>query len=345
MPFIDDVFYRLPPYEVHATFAASEVAERVDWGLELLGVPEAWKSSRGAGIKVAVLDSGVDFRHPDLQSVIEDVADFTRMNGDGMDRLGHGTHCAGVIAAPQNGVGVVGVAPECRLLCGKVLADNGSGSNRNIAAGIQWAMDRGADVISLSLGGPISDSYLAQAVRMAALAGKLLICAAGNDGVPNSVNYPAKYRETLAVSAIGKNKQLAPYSSRGPEVDVAAPGSEILSTIPNGRYATMSGTSMATPFAAGVVALAIAKHRMAGSTTPISGIDQLREHLQRTSTDVGAIGRDSDYGWGLINPRDLVGPQPAPVPDRPPPASGMKAIRIGPQLVWVDKNVPVDVLE
>jgi subtilisin family serine protease len=309
--------YRLPPYRIEVVLRA--LAETIDWGLAVYGVPEAWTRSRGRGIRSAVLDTGIDLAHPDLQGSVLATCDFT---GTGInDVSGHGTHCAGVIAARQNDLGVVGICPDLAadgggLLIGKVLGNDGAGSESWIGKGIDWAVEQGAHLISMSLGSPQYSAVMFQAIYRAVARGVFVICAAGNNGADNSVDYPGKFEETITVGAVDRNGHVASFSSRGPEVDIAAPGQDVLSTFPGGRYAKLSGTSMATPFVAGVVALMLSKHKSQGSDTPIKTVEQLREHLSRTATDAGSPGKDPSYGYGLINPLTMLGP-PAPI-DLPP---------------------------
>jgi subtilisin family serine protease len=299
--------FRLPPYRVEATFAPMALTEIIDWGLALLHVPDHWKQTQGDGVRVALLDSGIDESHPDLAAAIDEARDFTQSRRGPADRNGHGTHVAGIVAARQNNRGVIGVAPQSRLLIAKVLGDDGIGNSAAVAAGVDWACDHGASIISMSLGSPQPDVQLRQAIERAAAKGVFVIAAAGNAGRPNSVNYPARWRETVAVAAVDRNGQLSRFSSRGPQVDIAAPGQDVLSTFRNGGYAKLSGTSMAAPFVAGVVALLIALHRGAtDARTPLQSIDDLLEHLYRTASDAGAIGHDPGYGWGLINPDGLL---------------------------------------
>jgi subtilisin family serine protease len=296
--------FRLPPLTVEATCVA--LAETIDWGLAAYNIPLAWKQSRGEGVTVAVLDTGIDPQHPDLSEAIAELRDFTGSRGGPIDAHGHGTHVAGTLAARQNDVGLIGLAPACRLLVGKVLRDDGSGDERAIAAGIDWACQQGADLLSLSFGSPRPGGRMEQALRRAVEAGKFVLCAAGNDGRANSVNYPAKWPFTIAVGAVDRQGRLARFSSQGEELDVCAPGEDVLSAWPGGGYAKLSGTSMATPFVSGVVALMLAKHRRDGGGTPLTNVDQLREHLARTATDAGPTGHDPHYGFGLINPAGLL---------------------------------------
>lgn len=304
--------WRLPPYRVEAQILC--LSETVDWGLSLYGIPATWRETRGAGVTVAVLDTGIDETHPDLADAIDEARDFTRARSGASDRVGHGTHVAGTIGARQNELGVVGVAPECRLLVAKVLGDDGSGSAASVVAGIDWACEQAADVLSLSLGSPEPSREIQAAIERAAAAGKIVLCAAGNEGRENAVNYPARWPETIAIGAVDRHGRLAPFSSRGPEVDLCAPGEDVLSTYLRGGYAKLSGTSMAAPFVSGVVALMLAKHCRQGGATPIEEREQVVEHLLRTATDAGPRGKDPHYGFGLIHPAGALSrlePEPA----------------------------------
>lgn len=293
---------RLPPYAVEATYTAA--SEQIDWSLRLYGIPEQWRRSEGEGVRVAVLDTGVEASHPDLRGAIEATKDFSRSRSGTDDRSGHGTHTAGTIGARRNETGVVGVAPRCRLLIGKVLGDDGSGTSEAVAEGVAWATEMGADVISLSLGSPQPSRALRAAIGGAIAAGRFVACAAGNEGRARSVNYPAKWPETAAIGAVDQEGRLARFSSRGPEVTVCAPGVNILSTYPKAGYARLSGTSMATPFVAGVAALAIAERRESGG----GGISQraFMELLAATAKDAGPPGRDDGFGAGLIAPERVL---------------------------------------
>ena len=303
-----DTIVRLPPWRRSSNVMSALSAKERDWGLNQFGVSDAWRHSRGAGIRVAVLDTGVDDTHQDLRGQILQTEDFTRSPYGAMDVQSHGTHCAGVIAARENGEGVVGVCPDLAedgggLLIGKVLGDDGSGRGRWVADGIHWAHEQGAHIISMSLGAPHPDSRIMKAIEYVVQQGAFVITAAGNDGgggtSQDRVNYPARFRETIAVGAVGKDQLIADFSSRGDAVDIAGPGHNILSTVPGNRYVRMSGTSMATPFVSAVVALARSQGEL-GSTTDLR--DLLYEHAQ----DAGLPGKDRDYGAGLIRPEAML---------------------------------------
>jgi subtilisin family serine protease len=317
--------FRNPPIDKVEPVAASSLAETHDWSLPFLGIPPLWKLSEGEGVRVAVLDTGCDLDHPDLQGAVADAKDFSGSLWGVRDRQGHGTHCAGVIGARANDIGIRGIAPKCELLIGKVLGDDGSGTEDAIRAGLEWAFERGAHIVSMSLGGPRMSERLHDAIKaIVKSAHRFVICAAGNDGRANSVNYPAVWDETIAVAAVDENGRLTKFSSQGPQVDIAAPGANILSTVPitAGGYARMSGTSMATPIVAAIAALCLAKHLKQGGHTGLESWRDLQAHLRKTARDAGPVGPDTGYGYGIIDPAKLldavtVTPPVTPTPEGP----------------------------
>ena len=248
--------------------------------------------------------------------------DFTGSPVGAADRQGHGTHCAGIAAASGDGQGIVGAAPDARVLAVKVLGDGGSGLSTWIAAGIRYAADQGADVISMSLGGPSPDQATRDAIRYAVGKGCWVVAAAGNEG-PGTIGFPGGYPESCSVAAVGQDLQRAGFSSTNAEVDVAAPGVQIWSTLPGNRYGAMSGTSMATPYAAGSLACVRGALKAAGVAVP----DQagLLAAVKATAKDIAPAGPDTGTGAGLLDPTALLarllGPnQPSPPP--PPPVPG-----------------------
>jgi len=191
--------FRLPPFKVEQVMAVK--SQIVDWGLEMLGIPTFWKTTKGEGIRVAVLDTGCAPNHPDLREAILDAEDFTASPFGWADGNGHGTHVCGIIAAQDDAAGVVGVAPKARLLVGKVLNDQGSGGSHGIVRGIRWAVERRADVISMSLGSPVPDPLIGQAVKEALQAGVFVVAAAGNEGPDlDTVGYPAGFPGVISVA-------------------------------------------------------------------------------------------------------------------------------------------------
>lgn len=294
--------FRLPPFKVHEVLTAA--AEQLDWGMTLFGIPEAWKgATQGEGIRGVVLDTGAP-DHLDLEGAIAGYEDFV---GSGpWDKNGHSTHCCGIIAARQNKMGTVGVLPKCQLYTGKVLGNDGSGSIQGIVEGIYWAIKLRPDFISMSLGSSGNDGRMQTAIQEAVNLGIPVICASGNEG-PDSdtMGYPGRYSFVVGVGAVDENRRLANFSSRGEGMDICGPGVNVLSTYKDGRYARLSGTSMATPFIAGVVGLFTAYRRVKG-LKPISAHDELLKALTETATDAGPPGFDEGFGWGLVSPAELL---------------------------------------
>lgn len=271
------------------------------WDFTKIHVAGAWPESTGAGVTVAVIDTGVDGTHPDLAGqVLTGYDEINQTAGGNTDPNGHGTHVAGTIAAlTGNGVGVSGIAPDTKIMPIRVLGADGSGYMSDAANGIVYAADHGADVINMSLGSDEEDSSVTNAIAYARSRGVVVVAAAGNErqqGSPTS--YPAADPGVIAVAATDSADTVAYYSNRGSYVDVAAPGSAILSTFPtalnSSGYQTLYGTSMASPHVAAVAALLKAYDR---ALTP----DQVEQALESSAVDLGPAGRDSDYGYGRID--------------------------------------------
>ncbi|MFB3895422.1 MAG: S8 family peptidase [bacterium] len=267
-------------------------AQVTPWGIGTVNAPAAWSISKGAGVKVAILDTGISLTHPDLAANVKGGINTIRATKSANDDNGHGSHCAGIVAAVNNTVGVVGVAPAASLYAVKVLNSAGIGSLSDIIEGLQWCIDNQIQVASMSFGSDASNTSEHEAIIKAYNAGITLVAAAGNDGAANSVDYPGAYPEVIAVSALNSNLSLASYSSYGPEVDIAAPGTQIYSTYKGTAYATLSGTSMATPHVTGVVALRLAQN---SSQSPA----EIKTAIQTTAIDLG-LSADKQ-GAGLIN--------------------------------------------
>lgn len=251
---------RLIPFQMIKQ--VKEVNE-VPKGVEMIQAPKIWDQTKGKGITVAVLDTGCDTTHPDLKERIVGGRNFTNDDGGNMDVYedynGHGTHVAGTIAAIENNTGVVGVAPEANLLIIKVLDKDGSGQYEWIINGINYAIEQKADIISMSLGGPEDVPELHEAIQKAVNNNILVVCAAGNAGdgdeSTNEFDYPGCYNEVISVGAIDLQRRSSDFSNSNNEIDLVAPGEEILSTYLNGTYARLSGTSMAAPHVSGALAL------------------------------------------------------------------------------------------
>lgn len=280
-----------------------EVGVQIEgWGISKIKANNAWNSSiTGKGVKVAVLDSGIS-PHEDLQ--IAGGISFVSYTPSYYDDNGHGTHVAGIIGAKRNSIGVVGVAPDASIYSVKVMDRNGEGYLSDLIAGIEWSITNGMDIINLSISSPNGSYLLKQSVDKAYNSGLLVVAAAGNngksDGSGDTVEYPAKYSTVIAVSAMDSNDNRGSFSATGDTVEITAPGVNILSTYPTNMYVSMSGTSMATPFAAGNLALL-------KQVYPSYTNQQLRELLQTTAKDIGIAGRDAYYGYGLIQSPSVKG--------------------------------------
>ena len=253
-------YVRVIPYQV---IEQAEEVKEVPKGVELIQAPKIWSETKGKGITVAVLDTGCDTSHPDLQERIIGGRNFTDDDGSNPDIFkdynGHGTHVAGTIAAQKNDNGVVGVAPEASLLIVKVLNKNGSGQYDWIIKGINYAIEQKADIISMSLGGPNDTPELYEAIKRAVANNVLVVCAAGNEGdgddSTDEFAFPGCYNEVISVGAVNLERRSSNFTNSHNEIDLVAPGEEILSTYLNGKYATLSGTSMAAPHVSGALAL------------------------------------------------------------------------------------------
>lgn len=309
---MSEPIFRLPPYWVQEVYVA--LSQVVDWSHGAIGVPDAWLRSRGEGILVAVLDTGVDVNHSDLAGQIYGAEDHTNSNSGPADKQGHGCWVCGSIVARDNETGVVGIAPGAKVWSGKVLGDGGSGQDNWIAAGIRRAINMDAHIISMSLGSSSPAPRIHEAIKEANAANVLVICAAGNSG-PGSTEYPGAYPECVSVGAYDKAGRLAGFSSQNQHVDVAAPGVDMISTIPGNRYSRMSGTSMACPTVAGCAAL-IQSSRLKANL-PLMTPAELLQTIKQTSVDAGKAGFDPGFGWGMVAPEFLIeagDPLPAPLP-------------------------------
>jgi thermitase len=288
-----NVEYAEPNYILKATWTPNDTyfSPSYQYGLFNTYADRAWDVARGSSSQeIAVLDTGVDYNHPDLDGKVIRGYDFVQRDNAPMDQNGHGTHVAGIAAAEtNNATGVAGMAPNTKILAVRVLDANGSGSLANIADGIRYAADAGAEVINLSLGCDCATTTLESAVNYAWNKGVVIVAAAGNDGVSTTFE-PASYANVIAVGAVDSNNRKASFSNWGTWVDVMAPGVDIASTYPGNRYVYMSGTSMASPYVAGQAALLKGQGR---------SNSQVRAAIQNTASSMSGIGTYVKYG--LIN--------------------------------------------
>jgi thermitase len=266
------------------------------WGLHTVHFPGTWNDARGAGAQIAIVDPGIDKSHSDIGKI---AAQKNFFNGGNVvkDRYGHGTHVAGTAAAlTNNDRGVAGGCPACKLLVAKVMDASGGVKDSNLIAGIKWSVNHRADVINLSLGGPERSSVLEATIDKAYANGKgaVVVAAAGNERTTRK-QYPAAYPAAIAVSATNDNDKLAGFSSRGDWVDLAAPGTRILSTraaIAGGGYGRESGTSESASLVSALAGLLASEGKTAG---------EIRKRMQDTATDLGPAGIDPYYGHGRID--------------------------------------------
>ena len=300
----------LPPfYKGQETFSIK--ASALPWHITDVKLDSYWPHTcAGAGILVGVADTGIDETHPDIAGRIRWAQAFVRRRGRA-DRVddgnGHGTHVATTIAT---------MAPNAEFAIAKVLADNGSGSNRGVATGIRALADQGCHIINLSLGGPYDDPDTRDAVDYAKRAGCLVFVATGNENA-NAVGFPAQH--AVGVGAVGRDRKLAWFSNRGKNVDIVGYGVEIIAGVPGGTWQEMSGTSMATPWIAGIAANRLSaelKHRGEVYTNSDARLLELETFV----TDLGPAGRDTSYGRGmpdLAAVLNLAEPEPEPAGDAP----------------------------
>lgn len=281
--------------------------EEVPWGVAKVNAPDVWSSNKGAGVKVAIIDTGIDKDHPDLVANLRGGYNALEQNDNWDDDHSHGTHVAGTIGAVLNNAQVVGVAPNVELYGVKVLTKDGRGDLFGIIRGMQWVAQNGMQIGNMSLGTPQENAIFKYAIDQAANAGVIIVAAAGNDG--KAVNWPAAYPNTIAVSAMCPDtpvnneklctdggKKIANFSSRGPEVEFITPGVLVPSTIIGGKVKAYSGTSMACPHLTGLAALAMARGAR--------GIDGVREMLRSVSISIPGLSA-SEQGAGMPNAAEL----------------------------------------
>lgn len=271
------------------------VIEEVNWGYDRVRTYRAHNGGlTGKGVKIAVIDSGI-FPHFSLS--IAGGASFVNYTTSYVDDNGHGTHVAGIIGANALSHGLLGIAPEASIYALKTLHQNGSGFLSDTIAAIDWSIANKMDIINLSLGMERDSFALKNAVDKAYENNILVVASAGNfgtrEGSGDTTAYPAKYPSTIAVAATDQNNNRAPFSSTGPTVEISAPGSNIYSTTLNHQFTTANGTSAAAPYVSGVLALI-------KEGFPHLNARAIRNKLQREVMDLGTIGRDSWFGYGLV---------------------------------------------
>jgi hypothetical protein len=291
-----DVDYVVPNYQRNAESTPNDPKYVNQWSLNLLEMSKVWDLDIQSEVVVAVLDSGIDPMHEDLMEKTIQGYNFVQNNNTPWDDAvnSHGTKSSGIISAvSNNGKGIAGMAPHVKIMPLKVLDNQGRGYDFDIIEAIYYAVDHGANVINLSLGGPGFSQALWEAVKYADQNGVVIVAASGNQ--TTAVHYPAAFPEVIAVGAINNEKKIAYFSNFGKEMDVVAPGVNILSTARSNQYVYDNGTSFATPIVSGVAALLKGKNP---TLTP----QKIKWLIESTATDGGATGWDQYFGYGIINP-------------------------------------------
>lgn len=290
--------YELPEYDIFNYYSS---VETIDYNVKLLGADNYWNKTKGEGITIAVLDTGIDTDHPDLAPNLKLALDFTH-EGNPEDTLGHGTHVAGIIAGCDNGIGVVGVAPRSNLLSLKVIAQ-AKGSSSSLTKALRWVLanhkEHGIRIVSMSLGSNSYDYNVEELLKQLKQAGLISVCAAGNSGPSQGLNsticFPARLAAKglcISVGAVDSKLDLAGFSSTGNagEVTFVSPGVEVYSTFLSGNYVKLSGTSMAAPAISGLIALILATH---------PDIDNLDDAVIKLKDITKSIGPMQKFGFGM----------------------------------------------
>jgi subtilisin family serine protease len=296
----------LLPYDVEEVVSLQSAEQKIGWGITAFDLPKAWETTQGEGVKIAVLDSGCDLDHPDLAANLLPGMNMINPKLTAHDDNQHGTHVSGIISAVNNDIGMVGVAPKSKIIPVKVLDKNGNGSLSNVSKGIRWAVDNGADIITMSLGAPRPLQSVRKSIQYAYKKGVPCFVAAGNAGKTKEVFYPAAYPETIAIGSIDSNFKRSDFSNTGKNLDFMSPGGKIFSTVPDNWYAFLSGTSMACPFAVGVAALLLSCSRKSNSKIEIKSVNDYRELLKQGTIPIknkNYAGKKFFEGFGIIDPR------------------------------------------
>lgn len=267
-------------------------AQVIPWGIKRIGADNSWEVSQGRGVKVAVLDTGIAYDHPDLTRNIKGGTNIISPLLSPYDHNGHGTHVAGTIGAVNNQYGVVGVAPKVSLYAVKAFNKDGTAKLSNILKAIDWCIDNDMDIINMSFGFNESSPTFREAIVRCYQSGILMVAASGNKGTQGRIEYPAEFQETIGVSSIDEKNQISSFSTIGPQVDLAAPGENIISTWPNDSFRELSGTSMAVAHVSGAAALLKSRY-------PRISSNELSYLLQRNASKINAS--PIAQGAGLVN--------------------------------------------
>lgn len=283
----------------------------IDWGHKLIGADKAWGKYKGRGMKIGVIDTGIDYNHPDLKPNIMKCKSFID-DTDGIDGSFHGTHVAGISCGRNNGTGIVGVAPEAGIYSAKIFNNNGRTTATAESKALEWLAEEGVHVINMSYGGffPVDVPGVNESlqkyhdcIKAVASSGVILVAAAGNSGnikdTLDRISWPARFPEVFAVGAICQELQRAGFSSAGDLLDFAMPGVDVYSCYPGNQWARFSGTSMAAPFLTGCIALLQEyAHKTKGR---VFTYEEIKQELVKYSMDLGVEGIDPETGYGMVN--------------------------------------------
>ncbi|MHA0858289.1 S8 family peptidase [Paenibacillus sp. CMAA1364] len=248
------------PIKVHGISSKAHSNPGIPYGVKQIQAPKAWLTSTGHRVRIGVIDTGVDYNHPDLRQSLARGVNLLNRNMLPHDDNGHGTHIAGTIAAANSTEGMIGVAPRSLIYPVKAFDHNGSAFVSDIILGIDWCARNHLHIINMSFGMKTRSRALQEIVNKVYVAGIPIIASSGNDSKRRSIDYPARYSQTISVGATDRNRQIATFSNRGQHIDIYAPGDKIISSWTQGRYHEMSGTSMATSHVSGAVALLLAQN-------------------------------------------------------------------------------------
>jgi subtilisin family serine protease len=325
---LDEVDWVEPVQRISKLVTPDDAFFSYQWHMTTLGATSAWDVTMGEGVVVAVIDTGVSAGSDGFLDLLPGW-DFYANDDDASDEDGHGTHVAGTIAqSTGNAVGTVGLAPQVSILPIRVLGPDG-GSSTDVAAGIVWAVDQGAHVINMSLGGGGYSMAMADACEYAVNNGVTVIAATGNDGYTDHISYPAAYDSVIAVGATTMDGSIAYYSNYGPGIDITAPGGDVTADLDGDGFGDgvlqetidpatgafgfffFQGTSMATPHVAGAAALLYANG--------VKDVADMKTALTSTADDMGTLGYDESYGHGILNPVAALAWAPPEPPPEPPP--------------------------
>lgn len=295
-----DFLYRICDYTMVSSVDLKK--EVMSYGVKMTGAQYEWRETKGKGIKVGIIDTGIDVNHEDLE--YKNCINFTNDDREDInDTAGHGTHVAGIVGARMNGKGVVGVAPECDLYIAKAFDGQGRGDKKGVIKSLEWMLANEVDIINMSFSSSERSDEEEAIVKKCLENNIFMVAAAGNRG-ERKVTYPGRYKGVVAVSSVDINKIKSDFSSYGNEIDLAAAGVDILSTYKNNSYAVLSGTSMAAPLISGAAALIQAKavKRFKRKLTP--GELEVVMGIYADNTDAGRKSKCCGCGifsFGRIN--------------------------------------------